>query len=804
MRFVIFIFALFYSSILLAGEASTFFKMYVPPNADNSGRRSCLVITAIKNNTTVNVVDDNMDGDNDDSWTGTLQAGQSYVIYIVNGAVNDDIGGKQDGDYFLVTSDSAIVAYQATNSQWQHDFVPSVNKRNLGNEFYIYSYTTGGSNNDLDVFAYQDNTTVQVYDLGPSGLTATQTGMTTVSATPTLILTQTLNRGEDLIYFYTSGRDIFQHRRTYRIVANKPITCMTGQLWTGGGGIKDAGAYVPSNTGFMIGNLFYFIIPTDNGASNEMELRLASYSPNPVTVTLDCREFDGTTWTGWNNVTTWSLAPGQTADWVNRASFGGVSYNAKPNARIFRITADTCAQVTVLEANWMETGSIGTSDMLNSVASANGSGVGNVFRSYIPPPGNKNTSVNPFTSAGYGGARSHVYAYSNVDNNTINVIDKSTGGTLLNMTQVVNKNKYVDFLINPTVWNNMNNPSIGKRPWVEVTGSGPFSLITGNWNDNWQTYANTSKPFVLQSTATLNKTGVTTGDTLEILYKIFNPSNTVLTVSTIQAYYNPTLYQYISANLTTSGGPHTPFTVPFDTVKFTGFPLNIAIEDTFYMQLKLKINKSASNPLDHNTSITPAQLYVSAFAPGTCKIISDNNTNVTFLPVPKITLYGDKVSKLWWKTETDEYSKIVLEYFNAQNRTFETSNYQYLYSNPKNQEVVNTTVSSHWRAKLVTKDGLWYYSNIVELQGNNQGTPIFSVYPNPAQNVLNIDMISGKVKYTRVEIYDMLGKLVFWHVTHITDAGEKAQINISDLNKGIYIVKITTDEQTEVVKLVKE
>ncbi|MDW8303029.1 MAG: T9SS type A sorting domain-containing protein, partial [Bacteroidia bacterium] len=767
------------------------FKMFVPPNADNSGRRSCLVLTAIKNNTTVTVVDDNMDGDSDDSWTGVLNAGQSYVIYIVNGAVNDDIGGKHDGDYFIVTSDSTIVAYQATNSQWQHDFVPSTNKTNLGTEFYIYSYTTGGSNNDLDIFAYQNGTTVQVYDLGPSGLTSTQTGITTVSTTPTLILTQTLNIGEDLIYFYTSGRDIFQHRRTYKVVTNKPVTCMTGQLWTGGGGIKDAGAYVPSNTGFMIGNLFYFIIPTDACCPNEMELRLASYSPVPVNVTLSCREFDGSTWSGWNNITSWTLSPGQTADWVNRATFNGVSYNNKPNARIFRITADTCAQVTVLEANWMETGSIGTSDMLNSVASANGSGVGNIFRSYIPPPGNKASSVNPFTSLPYGGTFSHVYAYSNVNNNTITLKDKSTGGTILNLTQVVHQDKYVDFLINTTTWNSMNVPSAGKRPWVEVSGTGPMSVMSGNWNDNWHTYANTSKPFVLQSTAILDKNSVSTGDTLTILYKVYNPSNTTLTVNTIQSYYNPLEYQFISASLTHLGSTHSPYIVPNDTVKFTGFPTSIAVDDTFYFQLKLKVNKSASNPNDHNTIIIPSQLYASASAPGSCKIVTDNNTNITFLPVPKITLYTDKQKTLWWKVHTDTYARVILEYLDEVSKQFKHSQFDYPYTQDPRQQVVSN--HKYWRAKLVTKDGLWTYSNVVELTNMDApAMPVFEVYPNPATNVLNVDLLYGKVKYTRLEVYDVFGRLIFWHVTHITDAGEKAQIDISGLNAGMYLVKIST------------
>jgi hypothetical protein len=64
------------------GEPSTYFQIFVPPNNDAVRRDAALVITAIYDSTVFTIIDDGMDGDTDDSKTGMLQAGQSYVLYI--------------------------------------------------------------------------------------------------------------------------------------------------------------------------------------------------------------------------------------------------------------------------------------------------------------------------------------------------------------------------------------------------------------------------------------------------------------------------------------------------------------------------------------------------------------------------------------------------------------------------------------------------------------------------------------------------------------------------------------------------
>ena len=94
------------------GAPSTYFNLYVPPNNDAVQRNVALIITAIQDSTSFTITDDNADGDEDDTVSGILMAGQSYILYIKDNGVNDDAqyasGGtlKRDGDYFIVNSNN--------------------------------------------------------------------------------------------------------------------------------------------------------------------------------------------------------------------------------------------------------------------------------------------------------------------------------------------------------------------------------------------------------------------------------------------------------------------------------------------------------------------------------------------------------------------------------------------------------------------------------------------------------------------------------------------------------------------------
>ena len=481
-------------SLLATGAPSTYFNIYVPPNNDPVRRDVALIVTAVSDSTTFTITDDGRDGDTDDSVTGMLMAGQSYVLYLRDNGINDDAqyasGGtlKWDGDYFTIESDKLVYASMSTNSDWQHDFVPAVNKQSTGSRFIIYSPTTSFSNRDLNVFAYEDDTRVTITRISQSA--TTQTGFTDVDIRNGVVVSQvTLQVGQDIIHHFTAGRDLMAPGETFLVEANKDVSLQYGALWTNA---RDGGGYVPASSGSSVGELFYFAVPYQAGG--EQEIRIVSWD-DATTVYLE-RYAAGS----WLPLGEWALNEYEPAEWIGRAN-GNVTYNT-----VFRVRCTTGKRVSVFEANWMETGSIGTSDLATMMSSSNGSASGTEFLAYVPPPGNEQNVTDPLTGDRIRAARSHLYLFANGTDATVTITDARTGGSVFNKTYTVPAGYYADAFISQEEWkalyNGTGTPDGPDRPYLFVRSDKNISVLNTNFNDNWMTYFGSSLPHGFRLDAT--------------------------------------------------------------------------------------------------------------------------------------------------------------------------------------------------------------------------------------------------------------------------------------------------------------
>jgi hypothetical protein len=72
-----------------------------------------------------------------------------------------------------------------------------------------------------------------------------------------------------------------------------------------------------------------------------------------------------------------------------------------------------------------------------------------------------------------------------------------------------------------------------------------------------------------------------------------------------------------------------------------------------------------------------------------------------------------------------------------------------------------------------------------------------SIYPNPVSNGKTFIYITSKLNLTKsIEFYDVLGKLIYSTVL------TSKELNISNLGKGVYVLKITENNISETRKLV--
>ncbi len=72
----------------------------------------------------------------------------------------------------------------------------------------------------------------------------------------------------------------------------------------------------------------------------------------------------------------------------------------------------------------------------------------------------------------------------------------------------------------------------------------------------------------------------------------------------------------------------------------------------------------------------------------------------------------------------------------------------------------------------------------------------FSIFPNPANNYLNIEFGASETGKCRLDILNILGHVMYSDHNISLNSEKSLQINISDYPEGIYIIRIQTDNST--------
>jgi hypothetical protein len=86
---------------------------------------------------------------------------------------------------------------------------------------------------------------------------------------------------------------------------------------------------------------------------------------------------------------------------------------------------------------------------------------------------------------------------------------------------------------------------------------------------------------------------------------------------------------------------------------------------------------------------------------------------------------------------------------------------------------------------------------IVPLNIADFDTNSFVVYPNPAHNVIQVELINTNEQLNKIVFYDLLGKTV---KTISGIATESLTIDVSDLSKGVYLIEMSTENNLKLTK----
>jgi hypothetical protein len=101
----------------------------------------------------------------------------------------------------------------------------------------------------------------------------------------------------------------------------------------------------------------------------------------------------------------------------------------------------------------------------------------------------------------------------------------------------------------------------------------------------------------------------------------------------------------------------------------------------------------------------------------------------------------------------------------------------------------------------VTKDATSHYvstqQECTNLQNEEFTTNSFTIYPNPVKDILFIENNNNNL-IQKIVVYDVMGKTV------IEQNGNSAQIDFSNITSGLYLVKITSEKELIVKKIMKK
>jgi len=76
----------------------------------------------------------------------------------------------------------------------------------------------------------------------------------------------------------------------------------------------------------------------------------------------------------------------------------------------------------------------------------------------------------------------------------------------------------------------------------------------------------------------------------------------------------------------------------------------------------------------------------------------------------------------------------------------------------------------------------------------------FNLYPNPTRTVLNIELKNSATNVT-YEVYDVLGKQI---LNQSLTSESLPQIDVSNLNSGLYLIRISLGDKTETKRFIKQ
>ncbi|HOR60987.1 MAG TPA: T9SS type A sorting domain-containing protein, partial [Bacteroidales bacterium] len=117
----------------------------------------------------------------------------------------------------------------------------------------------------------------------------------------------------------------------------------------------------------------------------------------------------------------------------------------------------------------------------------------------------------------------------------------------------------------------------------------------------------------------------------------------------------------------------------------------------------------------------------------------------------------------------------------------------------------NPNANIYYRLRQVDYDGAYKFSDIISIRCKNiMEQPIVSIYPNPFNSTLNIEFENWDLNYAEIELLDITSRTIKTWKLENTLPNFVHEVNLSNLNPAMYMLRIKTSSGVIVRKIEKQ
>jgi hypothetical protein len=169
------------------------------------------------------------------------------------------------------------------------------------------------------------------------------------------------------------------------------------------------------------------------------------------------------------------------------------------------------------------------------------------------------------------------------------------------------------------------------------------------------------------------------------------------------------------------------------------------------------------------------------------------------LPINIITSFKGNTlqNKLFFTGEVSNYQQIAFCILQRSGDGYSFYSIQKIANNGTEvyhftDDLQNTT--QYYRMQVITKDGSKKYSDIISYKGIAEKNMSLVIYPNPATNILNLQVNSARVRSAQIKIMDMAGRIFYSSLIQLHAGEQFSKIDISGFANGTYNMQILSED----------